>query len=490
MKGAKIALCCVLVAIFALAVCVSSDVRTNAVIGRPVSTPSELTEPAGDSSAHSIFSSQVDSVRPSSTSASSTPPAISTVQPEITEKQAAEELKKQLRRLERSGAAPKAQEEARAWAAQIGGIYPAYARVMEQMLAFCGGDGELTALRGKVQEASAQSGIKADSFRMAAAACYERGQKRVDEITLTFTGDCTFSPINEESHAASFDQVYEKQKSPSYPFDRMFPWFSTDDITCINFEGTLTNSKTHQEKLYYFRGDPSFAKILPSSSVELAGLANNHTMDYFLKGYEDTKKYLTQAGASIFTETEPYIQTVNGIQVVIIGQRTTAKAATDQVLAMIKKYKKADNVVIPVMHWGKEFTNEVQAPMVTAGHRFIDAGADLVIGHHPHLVQGMECYKNKYIVYSLGNFAFGANVGQVTAPYTFAFRARFGVKNGASVMTDASIIPCSPTSNPSGWNNYQPQPLFGAKAKEVAEFLVSISKGLPYGVKKLRYFDF
>ena len=123
------------------------------------------------------------------------------------------------------------------------------------------------------------------------------------------------------------------------------------------------------------------------------------------------------------------------------------------------------------------------------GHNLIDAGADLVIGHHPHVLQGIELYQNKYIVYSLGNFAFGANVGQITSPYTMAFRARFFLKNGTTALKNAEIIPCNPTSDASGWNNYQPKPLFGKKARELADFVLSLSSSLPYGVKKLDYFD-
>ncbi len=409
------------------------------------------------------------------------------VESAVNQKQDTAPLAKVLSALQRTGASDTAQQQGQAFAGSAAKSLPKSAHAVLRLLALCSNPENPDGLSDSVTDAVKESGIAREMFQLAAAACRERGRKTADTVTLTFTGDCTFSPINEESHSNSFDQVYTRQKSASYPFDRMFPWFATDDITCINFEGTLTKSLSHAEKKYYFRGDPSFAKILPSSSIELANLANNHTMDYFQKGYDDTKAALTSAGAALLTLQQPYITTVNGIQVVFIGQQTAygASSATQTV----KKYKRPNNIVIAVMHWSTEFSNEVAPACVTAGHNLIDAGADLVIGHHPHVLQGIELYQNKYIVYSLGNFAFGANVGQITSPYTMAFRARFFLKNGTTALKNAEIIPCNPTSDASGWNNYQPKPLFGKKARELADFVLSLSSSLPYGVKKLDYFD-
>lgn len=391
-----------------------------------------------------------------------------------------------LNALQRTGAAKPAREQAQRFADSGSGL-PQSALAVRGLLDLCAAPRQTAGLSERITAAAQESGIPREAFQLAAVACRERGLKTADSVTLTFTGDCTFSPINEESHSKSFDQVYAKQSSPSYPFDRMFPWFTTDDITCINFEGTLTKSLAHAEKTYYFRGDPSLAKILPSSSVELANLANNHTMDYFQRGFDDTVTALTGAGVSLITVQQPYVVTVNGIQVVFIGQQMAFGA--NATAETVKKYKRPDNIVVVVMHWSTEFSNQAAPVCVEAGHGLIDAGADLVIGHHPHVLQGVEIYQDKYIVYSLGNFAFGANVGPVTSPYTMAFRARFALRDEKISMINGEIVPCCPTSDASGWNNYQPKPLFGEKACELADYVVSISGSLPYGVKKLSYFD-
>ena len=444
--------------------------------------------PAADASSAANSSVVVESNAASDLRKTSSFPEVSSAQvsSEEAKERKTEMLAVLLNALQRTGAAAPAREQAQQFADSGRGLQKS-ALAVRGILDLCTAPGQTAGLSEQIAEAAQESGISVEAFQLAAAACRERGLKTSDSVTLTFTGDCTFSPINEESHSGSFDQVYARQSSPSYPFDRMFPWFSTDDITCINFEGTLTKSLAHAEKVYYFRGDPSLAKILPSSSVELANLANNHTMDYFQRGFEDTVTALTGAGVSLITTQRPYVTVVNGIQVVFIGQQmaTGARAAAETV----KKYKRKDNIVVVVMHWSTEFSNQVAPVCVEAGRGLIDAGADLVIGHHPHVLQGMELYRGKYIVYSLGNFAFGANVGPITSPYTMAFRARFAQQDGKISMTDAEIVPCCPTSDASGWNNYQPKPLFGKKARELADYVISISSSLKYGVKELSYFD-
>ncbi|MDD6174221.1 MAG: CapA family protein [Firmicutes bacterium] len=451
----------------------SSAAESNTASVRPQNKPNASSRAEEDKSS----SREEETSSPPSSSAAITPADAA---------KETEALTALLTALQRTGADEAAREQAQQFADSAGAL-PQSVLAVRGIFGLCTAPQKTAGLSEQITAAAQESGLPREAFRLAAAACRERGRNTKDSVTITFTGDCTFSPINEESHSSSFDQVYARQSSPSYPFDRMFPWFATDDITCINFEGTLTKSLAHAEKTYYFRGDPSLARILPSSSVEVANLANNHTMDYFQRGFDDTRNALTGAGVSLITVQQPYVTAVNGIEVVLIGQQMASGA--NAAVKTVKQYKREDNIVIVVMHWSTEFSDQAAPVCVEAGHRLIDAGADLVVGHHPHVLQGVELYRNKYIVYSLGNFAFGANVGPVTSPYTMAFRARFVQKEGKAILEDAGIIPCCPTSDASGWNNYQPKPLFGQEARELADYVVSISSSLPYGVKELSYFD-
>lgn len=189
---------------------------------------------------------------------------------------------------------------------------------------------------------------------------------------------------------------------------------------------------------------------------------------------------------------------MRGVQVVIIGDCTVVgenttriDGAPQRVLREIKQYKKPGSIVVVVMHWGSEMATVPFAWQQQLGHAFVDAGADAVVGHHPHVVQGIEVYKGRPIAYSLGNFAFGGN-SLARHPETFILRLRFRTVSGGRRVSAASIIPCRMTSShvrSAGVlrNNYQPVPVFGKAADEIAALVRERSAGLPYGVKHLAY---
>jgi poly-gamma-glutamate synthesis protein (capsule biosynthesis protein) len=195
----------------------------------------------------------------------------------------------------------------------------------------------------------------------------------------------------------------------------------------------------------------------------------------------------------------PYITRRKGVEIVLIGDCTVVgenttmiDGAPARVLGEIKRYKRPDNVVIVVMHWGSELDTVPRPWQQALGRKFIDAGADAVVGHHPHVVQGIELYKGRYIAYSLGNFAFGGN-SLARSPETFVLRLRFQAADGKRHMMSASVVPCWITSsqarNEAGAlrNNYQPTPVFGTTADQTVALVLKRSAGLKYGVKRLEY---
>ncbi len=167
-------------------------------------------------------------------------------------------------------------------------------------------------------------------------------------------------------------------------------------------------------------------------------------------------------------------------------------ASPQRILGEIKRYKKPDNIVIVVMHWGSELDPVPRPWQQAMGRKFIDAGADAVVGHHPHVVQGMELYKGKPIAYSLGNFAFGGN-SLARSPETFILQLRFHAEGGKTSLPTASIVPCWITSsqarNAAGFvrNNYQPKPVFGETADRTVALVLKRSAALKYGVKSIGY---
>ncbi len=344
------------------------------------------------------------------------------------------------------------------------------------------------------------AGIPRNLIARAAAACDARGRRKPGEIVLSFAGDCTFGAVNGDAGAGRFPSVYRRSGRVDYPFALMRPWFLNDDLTVVNFECTLTDAARTADKQWHFKGAARYASIFPASSVEAVGLSNNHSGDYLQAGFNDTLANFGKAHVPVFYQNMPYITTLQGTEAVLIGDCTVVGENTtligeapERVLHEIKRYKKPGNIVIVVMHWGSELDPAPRPWQQEMGRKFIDAGADAVVGHHPHVVQGIELYKGKYIAYSLGNFAFGGN-SLARSPDTFVWRLRFQARGGRTRMVGASIVPCWITSsrakNDAGIlrNNYQPEPVFGVTANRTAALVLARSAGLKYGVKRLDYF--
>lgn len=316
-------------------------------------------------------------------------------------------------------------------------------------------------------------------------------------IRMTFAGDCTLGMYNGDSQSGyRFPKVYENSGSLTYPFDLVKHLFERDDLTVINFEGALTDQTRHAKKAYFFAGPPAYAAMLPASSIEAATLANNHARDYLEQGFADTKTHLQNAGVAVFYEDAPLIKEIQGAQVVLIGDNTafmesaTEEEAAARVLRQIGQYKRGDNIVIVNIHWGVERAVKPTAWQQKTARLWIDAGADLIVGHHPHLLQGVEEYNGRYIVYSLGNFAFG---GIATAPHKETALLHVAALAGRNrpPQIEIAVTPCYFTSSKvySGGlpvNNYQPTPVTGARAEGVMALLYQRSALLESGVGELR----
>ena len=245
-------------------------------------------------------------------------------------------------------------------------------------------------------------GLPPDLRDRAAAACDARGRRRPGEIVLSFAGDCTFGTVNGDDSPIRFPSVYRRAGREDYPFALVRPWFLNDDLTVVNFECTLTDAARTADKQWHFKGPARYAAIFPAGSVEAVGLANNHSGDYLQAGFHDTVANFRKAHVPVFYQNAPYVKTLQGVQTVLIGDCTVVGENTTQidgaparVLRQIRRYKKPDTIVIVVMHWGSELA-PVPFPWQQAlGRQFIAAGADAVVGAHPHVVQGIELYKGK-----------------------------------------------------------------------------------------------
>ena len=299
-------------------------------------------------------------------------------------------------------------------------------------------------------------------------------------ITVSMVGDCTLGTDVNFDQSTSFDAFYQMKNDPGYFFQNVKDIFTADDLTVANMEGTLTTSNDRQQKTFAFKGDPSYTEILTRGGVEATNLANNHSHDYGDQSYEDTIQYLEAAGITTFGYDRTAVMDVKGIKVGLIGiyELKDGLGRQQQVIDTIQEVKdQGAQVIIVSFHWGTEKSNVPDDIQKTLAHLAIDQGADLVVGHHPHVLQGIEKYQGKNIVYSLGNFCFGGNKNPSDKD-TMIFQQTFTVENGELVEDDVTnIIPCS-LSSESGYNNYQPMVLEGSEKERVLQKIEEFSAAL------------
>ena len=282
------------------------------------------------------------------------------------------------------------------------------------------------------------------------------------------------------------DQGYD------YPFVKMLPYFSGAQIIFGNVEGPLTDRGTPEKgKTFVFRSPPAKVSVaLRTAGFNVVSLANNHTLDYGAEGLSQTIEALdaagirhTGAGADLMAARQPALMRVNGLKVAILAYSMTLpenffagenKAGTafgheSQVSADVMAARKQADIVVVSFHWGQEGKTALRDYQTRLGHVAIDAGASAVIGHHPHILQGIEQYKDGIILYSLGNFTFGSysmNSARSAVAQLHFHNARLESVRFFPINVNNFEV------------QFQPQPLTGAMADAVIDELRTLSAAL------------
>lgn len=289
-------------------------------------------------------------------------------------------------------------------------------------------------------------------------------------LTLSVVGDCTLGTDETFDYDTSLNAYYENYGA-DYFLQNVKDIFSTDDLTIANFEGTLTDSDEREDKTFAFKAPASYASILTGGSVEAVNTANNHSHDYGEQSFDDTLAALDDAGIVHFGYDETAVMDVKGIKVGLVGiyELYDHLEREQQLKDNIAKVK-ADGaqLIVVIFHWGNETETVPDSNQTTLGRIAIDEGADLVCGHHPHVLQGIETYKGRNIVYSLGNFCFGGNSSPSDMD-TMIYQQTFTIDaDGVKKDNVTNIIPCSISSATyDGYNNYQPTPAEGDEATRI-----------------------
>ncbi len=288
-------------------------------------------------------------------------------------------------------------------------------------------------------------------------------------IVITATGDLTIGTnykVYRNMAASIFGKELKRQGGKIDFFMRNIRQvLAEDDLTIVNFEGTLADQVTipssKRGNEFLFLAPTEYAQTLADNSVEAATLENNHVMDFGEDGYASTMSALQSAGVVVSNSNTLGIYEVKGIRIGMLAYQTFNGGYDDIYRTLQTDIDNARtlgcDIVTVSYHWGKELDyhpNENQQKLAKAT---IDAGADLVIGHHSHRINPIEEYNGKYIVYSLGNFSFAGN-NKPSDMLTYLFQVRFKYRRGEMYGSDFRIIPCR-ISSKTDYNDFAVTPL-------------------------------
>ncbi len=303
-------------------------------------------------------------------------------------------------------------------------------------------------------------------------------------ITISAAGDVTLGNYEGQDYAWSFRETYDTTEDKSYFLENVQDVFANDDMTIVNLEGVLTLSEEmNPGRTYNIKGDPEYVDILTLGSVEAVGMANNHRLDFWEKGSKDTVNMLEQAGIAYAYDNNVGIYETKGIRIGFVSVNEIGWGqGIEQLMkdGIAKLQEEEVDLILACCHWGIErefYPTEYQQ---TFGRKCIDWGADLVIGHHPHVLQGVEEYQGKYIIYSLANFCFGANRNPVDKDTMIVQQTFYFIDGQKQENTDFRMIPCS-VSSVSSRNDYKPTPAQGDAAARIIGRVNEYSSG--FGVQ-------
>lgn len=240
-----------------------------------------------------------------------------------------------------------------------------------------------------------------------------------EDIRLIFGGDVTL--------AAWYPEIVPDIRDHDWPFARLQELFRSADLVMVNCESAITRSENREPKQFNFKMDPDLTQVFVRAGISLVTLANNHVYDYGADGLRDTLRYLDAvgvgyvgAGMTLAEARRPVFRFIKGKRIAFLGYGNYSPATENtpgvayrypqHVIEDVRSAKQdgADIVVIN-FHWGIERAREPVMNDRALAYQAIDAGADIIVGHHPHVLQPTETYHGKVIAWSLGNFIFGGN---------------------------------------------------------------------------------
>lgn len=317
------------------------------------------------------------------------------------------------------------------------------------------------------------------------------GEPEGYDIVLSFAGDICF----DDNCAVMQNYIERGENLQNNIAPELLGLMRGADVCWVNNEFCYSDGgQPLENKMYTFRADPARAAMLQEMGVDIAGLANNHVYDYGAEAMEDTLDTLSRAGVDyvgagrdLEEAMTPACREIDGIKIAFVAAsraekfRMTPQATeedagilrcydTELFLEEIRQASQRADYVVALVHWGTEYSEELEEVQMATGREYIDAGADIVIGAHTHCLQGMEFYQGNPIIYSLGNFWFNDK-----SLDTMLLRLHLSGDNRnteiASGQVEVQIIPAKQ-------EDCRTRMLKGEEAKKLFEHLEDISVGV------------
>jgi poly-gamma-glutamate synthesis protein (capsule biosynthesis protein) len=277
-------------------------------------------------------------------------------------------------------------------------------------------------------------------------------QEEEQPLILSFTGDVLLD--------RGVRQQIER-KGIDYLFEDVSTLFHASDAVIINLECPVTDTVSPVYKKYIFRANPEWMQSLHTNGITHAALANNHSMDQGRRGLESTSRHLLQAGIiplgqgenqsaacapTFISKGKTEVALFNSVLlplenwVYMENRPGVCQATVESLITAIQslKKRKPDCYVLVILHWGIEYQLQPTLQQRQEARQLIEAGADAIIGHHPHVVQKEEIYKGKPVFYSLGNFIFDQNKPETT--HSVVIQIKFDKKKVSYIKTNLKII--------------------------------------------------
>lgn len=277
-----------------------------------------------------------------------------------------------------------------------------------------------------------------------------------EHFTLTFLGDCTIGSAPSQFNVM-YSILWYIGEDYSYPFKGVIDYIDDDDLTIVNLEGTFCDPMPNSGARFTFRAPTNYVNVLTENSIEAVSFANNHTMDYRQEGYDSTLATLEEAGVPYVEKDSSMIMTTETGLTVGFYALSFALDKEDMEAEIAGLREQGAEVVVVSAHWGAEGSYRAAHTQTEIAYAAIDAGADIVYGHHPHVLQKIEEYNGGIIYYSLGNFVFGGHHWPQDLDSAVLQQEIIRSPEGEISLGVLTIIPVSCSSLPAQ-NDFQPTP--------------------------------